>query len=131
MLSDVTSALGIVNCGAIEVLYDNGVITLPSSLYSPYAPINRGEAVQILLRAVAEAGSTTDAGYLDTAGLGTITNYINRANEMGCTTPASYFRPNAAATRGEIYKMAACIANMTSVTGGIPPGALTLPPVFA
>ena len=84
----------------------------------------------MLLRAVGESGSTMDAGYLDTAGLGTVTYYINRANEMGCTTPASYFRPNATATRGEIYKMAACIANMTSVPGGIPPSTLTLPPVL-
>jgi hypothetical protein len=84
----------------------------------------------MLMQAVGETGSTMNAGYLDTAGLGTITNYINRANEMGCTSPSSYFRPNAPATRGEIYKMTACIANLTSIPGGIAPHALTLPPVF-
>lgn len=64
----------------------------------------------MLLMVVGETGSSTDAGYLDTANLGDITLYINRANELGCAADTTYFHPNATIIRGEAYKMTACVA---------------------
>lgn len=106
---DVTSSLGDL-CGYIEALADAGVVSTANANFRPAAPVTRAEMVKMLLGAVGETGSDVDAGYTDVAGLGDLAGFINRANELGCAATSTYFRPNATASRGEAFKIAACIA---------------------
>ncbi len=112
---DVGTVLGDL-CGAIEALAEAGVISTANANFRPSAPVTRAEATKMLIGAVGEAGSSTDAGYTDIASLGDLAMYINRANELGCAAKATYFRPNATASRGESFKLAACIAGLTPTT---------------
>ena len=66
---DVTSKLGDL-CGYIEALADAGVVSTANANFRPAAPVTRAEMVKMLLGAVGETGSDTDAGYMDVAGLG-------------------------------------------------------------
>lgn len=106
--SDVTSTLGDL-CGYIEALADAGVVSTANATFRPNAPVTRAEATKMLLGSVGETGSDVDAGYMDVAGLGDLAMYINRANELGCAASATYFRPNASITRGEAFKLSACV----------------------
>jgi S-layer homology domain len=112
---DVGTSLGDL-CGAIEALAEAGVISTANANFRPSAAITRAEATKMLLGAVGEEGSSTDAGYMDTASLGDLAMYINRANEMACAADATYFRPAATASRGEAFKLAACVAGLTPTT---------------
>ncbi|MBC7498268.1 S-layer homology domain-containing protein [Candidatus Gracilibacteria bacterium] len=134
---DVGAILGDL-CGAIEALAEAGVVSTANANFRPSAPVTRAEATKMLIGAVGEAGSSTDAGYTDIANLGDLAMYINRANEMGCAADATFFRPNSTATRGESFKLAACIAGLKTVvivpptgtgttgTGVVVAGALTV-----
>ncbi len=115
---DVGAILGDL-CGSIEALAEAGVVSTANANFRPSAPVTRAEATKMLIGAVGEAGSSTDAGYTDIANLGDLAMYINRANEMGCAADATFFRPNSTATRGESFKLAACIAGIQPVT--VPP----------
>ena len=126
---DVGASLGDL-CGAIEALADAGVVSTANANFRPSAAVTRAEATKMLLGAVGEAGSSTDAGYSDTASLGDLAMYINRANEMGCAADATYFRPNATASRGEAFKLAACVAGLTPTTPPTGTG-VVVPPVTA
>ena len=110
VFADVTSTLGDL-CGYVEALADAGVVASATN-FRPSASVTRAEMVKMLVGVVGEEGSSTDAGYMDVAGLGDLAMYINRANEMGCAADASYFRPNATASRGEAFKIAACVAGL-------------------
>lgn len=111
--ADVTSSLGDL-CGYVEALEEAGVVASATN-FRPTASVTRAEMVKMLLGVVGEEPSTEDAGYMDVAGLGDLTGYINRANELGCAATASYFRPNATASRGEAFKIAACVAGLEPV----------------
>lgn len=118
---DVGASLGDL-CGAIEALAEAGVVSTANANFRPNASVTRAEAVKMLLGAVGEAGSSTDAGYMDLANLGDLAMYINRANELGCAADATYFRPNATSSRGEAFKVAACVAGYTpTTTPEVPP----------
>ena len=121
---DVGASLGDL-CGAIEALADAGVVSTANANFRPSAPVTRAEATKMLLGAVGEAGSSTDAGYTDLANLGDLAMYVNRANELGCAADATFFRPNATASRGESFKLAACIAGLTPTTPTVPPVTVT------
>lgn len=112
--ADVTSSLGDL-CGYVEALEEAGVVASATN-FRPTASVTRAEMVKMLLGVVGEEPSTEDAGYMDVAGLGDLTGYINRANELGCAATASYFRPNATASRGEAFKIAACVAGLEPIT---------------
>ena len=114
---DVGAILGDL-CGFIEALAEAGVVSTANANFRPSAAVTRAEATKMLIGAVGEAGSSTDAGYTDIANLGDLAMYINRANELGCAADATFFRPNATATRGESFKLAACIAGLEPV---VPP----------
>ncbi len=114
--ADVTSSLGDL-CGYIEALEEAGVVASATN-FRPTASVTRAEMVKMLVGVVGEEGSATDAGYMDLNGLGDLAMYINRANEMGCAATATYFRPNATASRGEAFKIAACVADLETV---VPP----------
>ena len=115
---DVGASLGDL-CGAIEALAEAGVVSTANANFRPSAPVTRAEATKMLLGAVGEAGSSTAAGYMDLANLGDLAMYVNRANELGCAAKATYFRPNATSSRGEAFKIAACVAGLTPTT--VPP----------
>lgn len=112
--ADVGASLGDL-CGYIEALNEAGVVASATN-FRPLASVTRAEMVKMLLGVVGETGSTTSAGYMDVAGLGDLTGFINRAHEMGCAATATYFRPNATSTRGESFKIAACAAGLEPVT---------------
>jgi hypothetical protein len=117
---DVGAILGDL-CGAIEALAEAGVVSTANANFRPSAPVTRAEATKMLIGAVGEAGSSTDAGYTDIANLGDLAMYINRANELGCAADATFFRPNATASRGESFKLAACIAGLETTTPVVVP----------
>lgn len=112
--TDVTSDLGDL-CGYIEALGEAGVVA-SVNYFRPTASVTRAEMVKMLVGVVGEEGSSADAGYMDIAGLGDLAMYINRANELGCAADAAYFRPNATASRGEAFKIAACVAGLEPIT---------------
>jgi hypothetical protein len=120
VFSDVSATLGDL-CGSIEALAEAGVVA-SVNYFRPTASVTRAEMVKMLVGVVGEEGSSTDAGYMDIADLGDLAMYINRANEMGCAADASYFRPNATASRGEAFKIAACVAGLEEeVVTPVPP----------
>lgn len=112
--ADVTSSLGDL-CGYVEALEEAGVVASATN-FRPTASVTRAEMVKMLLGVVGEEGSSADAGYMDLAGLGDLAMYINRANELGCAADSTYFRPNATASRGEAFKIAACVAGLEPIT---------------
>ena len=109
--ADVTSSLGDL-CGYVEALEEAGVVATATN-FRPTASVTRAEMVKMLLGVVGEEGSSSDAGYMDLTGLGDLAMYVNRANELGCAASGTYFRPNATASRGEAFKIAACVAGLT------------------
>jgi S-layer homology domain len=123
VFADVTSDLGDL-CGYVEALADAGVVASATN-FRPSASVTRAEMTKMLLGVIGESGSATDAGYMDTASLGDLAMYINRANEMGCANTASYYRPNATASRGEAFKIASCVAGLdvTTPVTPVPPTA--------
>lgn len=125
VFSDVGTSLGDL-CGYVEALAEAGVVSTSSATYRPKANVTRAEMVKMLLAALGETPSDVDAGYMDLDGLGDLAGYVNRANEIGCASDATYFRPNATASRGESFKIAACVAQI-DVGGEEPP--VVNPPV--
>ncbi len=115
--SDVGTGLGDL-CGYIEALADAGVVSTASATFRPNANVTRAEMVKMILGALGETASSTDAGYMDLNGLGDLAGYVNRANELGCVADGSYFRPNANSTRGEAFKVAATCAGLEVDNGG-------------
>lgn len=109
--SDVGSGLGDL-CGYVEALADAGVVSTSSATFRPNANVTRAEMVKMILGALGEVGSDVDAGYMDLGGLGDLASYVNRANEIGCISDASYFRPNASSSRGEAFKVAVICAGL-------------------
>jgi hypothetical protein len=99
-------------CGYVEALADAGVVSTASATFRPGAQITRAEMVKMILGALGETPSSTDAGYMDVAGLGDLAGYVNRANEIGCVNSSSYFRPNASSSRGEAFKVAVVCAGL-------------------
>ncbi|NRH20577.1 S-layer homology domain-containing protein [Candidatus Gracilibacteria bacterium] len=119
---DVGASLGDL-CGYIESLAEAGVVSTANANFRPNASVTRAEAVKMLLGAVGETGSAEDAGYTDLANLGDLAAYVNRANELGCAADATFFRPNATSSRGEAFKIAACVAGLEvdTTTPVVPP----------
>ncbi len=109
--SDVGSGLGDL-CGYVEALADAGVVSTSNATYRPNANVTRAEMVKMILGALGEVGSDVDAGYMDIEGLNDLTSYINRANEIGCVSDSSYFRPMASSSRGEAFKVAVICAGL-------------------
>ena len=121
VFSDVGAGLGDL-CGYVEALADAGVVSTASATFRPTANITRAEMVKMILGALGETGSSVDAGYMDLTGLGDLATYVNRANEIGCVSDASYFRPNASSSRGEAFKVAVVCAGLDVDTTTPPTG---------
>ncbi len=99
-------------CGYVEALADAGIVSTASTTFRPDANVTRAEMVKMILGALGELPSDADAGYMDLSALGDLAGYVNRANELGCAADNDYFRPNASASRGEAFKIAACAAGL-------------------
>lgn len=106
--SDVTSELGDL-CGYIETAAGIGIISRGHSLFRFSDLVTRAELVKMLLVANGIPPSSVPAGFSDlSAALGDLSGYVNAGVAGGCIRPGTTFRPDASATRGEAFKMAAC-----------------------
>lgn len=117
--ADVTSSLGDL-CGYIESLEEAGVIASATN-FRPGASITRAETTKMLLGVMGYETSDFATKHTDTANLGDLTGYINAAVEMGCANDGMYFRPNASSSRGEAFKIAACVGGYNTVDPVVPP----------
>ena len=127
--TDVTASLGDL-CDAIETLAAAKVISTASNTFRPTANVTRAEMTKMILGALAVAPSSTSAGYSDVnSSLGDLEGFINAAAEKNIVNKATYFRPNATGSRGEVFKIAARAAgldvNNNNTTDPAKPGATT------
>ena len=128
--TDVTASLGDL-CDAIETLAAAKVISTASNTFRPTANVTRAEMTKMILGALAVAPSSTSAGYSDVnSSLGDLEGFINAAAEKNIVNKATYFRPNATGSRGEVFKIAARAAgldvnNNNNPTDPAKPGATT------
>ena len=126
--ADVTASLGDL-CDAIETLAAAKVISTASNTFRPTANVTRAEMTKMILGALAVAPSSTSAGYSDVnSSLGDLEGFINAAAEKNIVNKATYFRPNATGSRGEVFKIAARAAGLdvnNNPTDPAKPGATT------
>ena len=127
--TDVTASLGDL-CDAIETLAAAKVISTASNTFRPTANVTRAEMTKMILGALAVAPSSTSAGYsYVNSSLGDLEGFINAAAEKNIVNKATYFRPNATGSRGEVFKIAARAAgldvNNNNTTDPAKPGATT------
>lgn len=116
VFSDVTSSLGDL-CGYVEAAAEAGIVSKANAKFRPADLVTRAEMVKMLLAATGVAPTDVSAGFSDvTASLGDLAGYINAGVEEGCVKAGSMFRPNATSTRGEAFKIAACVAGLTDTT---------------
>ncbi len=119
--SDVTSKLGDL-CGFIEAAADAGIVSKANAKFRPSDLVTRAEMVKMLLAASGVAPTDVSAGFSDvSASLGDLAGYINAGVEEGCVKAGATFRPNATSTRGEAFKVTACVAGLTDTTPTTPP----------
>ena len=110
--TDVTASLGDL-CDAIETLAAAKVISTASNTFRPTANVTRAEMTKMILGALAVAPSTKNAGFSDVnSSLGDLEGFINAAAEQSIVNKATYFRPNATGSRGEVFKIAARAAKL-------------------
>ena len=118
--TDVTASLGDL-CDAIETLAAAKVISTASNTFRPTANVTRAEMTKMILGALAVAPSSTSAGYSDVnSSLGDLEGFINAAAEKNIVNKATYFRPNATGSRGEVFKIAARAAKLEVKTDNKP-----------
>lgn len=97
-------------CGYVETAANAGIISAKISTFRPSDDVSRAELVKMLLASVGANPSSKSAGFTDVpTSMGDLAGYINRATELGCIDPSKYFQPNNAASRGESFKIAACV----------------------
>lgn len=149
MYSDVTTAkLGDL-AGYIETAANAGIVSKANAKFRPLDLVTRAEMVKMLLAAKGVATTETSAGFSDvTSSLGDLAGYINAAAAEGYISTGTSFRPNATATRGEAFKVAAGVAGVadegedtdlgdlfgtgsTTTTGSTSTGTTTEPVVVA
>lgn len=70
--------------------------------------------MRIILKTLGYTGSTISAGYTDTSGVDSNTLlYINQIHALGCDYyNSTEFYPTAGVSRGELYKVTACVAGL-------------------
>jgi S-layer homology domain len=117
---DVSSTLGDL-CGYVEALAEAGVVSTANANFRPNASVTRAEMIKMVLGGLGEESSDFATNHSDTANLGDLTGYINRATEMGCANDGMYFRPSATSSRGETFKIASCVAGLDEPTVVVPP----------
>lgn len=118
MFSDVTTEkLGDL-AGFIETAANAGIVSKANAKFRPLDLVTRAEMVKMLMAAKGVATTETSAGFADvTSALGDLAGYINAAAAAGYINSGSSFRPNATATRGEAFKVAAGVAELSTEEG--------------
>lgn len=113
VFSDVTTAkLGDL-AGYVETAASVGIVSKANAKFRPLDLVTRAEMVKMLMAAKGVATTTTSAGFSDvTSYLGDLAGYINAAAAEGYISTGTSFRPNATATRGEAFKVAAGVAGV-------------------
>lgn len=107
--SDVTPLLGDL-CGYIEAAKKAQIVSGLDSSFRVTDPVTRAELVKMLLSAIHIAPSDVSAGFSDVpVSFGDLARYINAGVLEGCVRPGILFHPNAQTTRGEVFKITACI----------------------
>lgn len=107
VFGDVTSSLGDL-CGFIESAADAGIVSTDNNNFRPKDLVTRAEMVKMLLAARGVVPTDVSAGFSDVnSSLNDLEGYINAAVEAGLIKSGTTFRPNATATRGEAFKVAA------------------------
>lgn len=116
VFGDVMASLGDL-CGYIEAAADMGVVSKANAKFRPSDLVTRAEMVKMLLAATGVAPSENSAGFSDvTSAMGDLNGYINAAVEEGIINAGAMFRPNATATRGEAFKVAANVGGLSENT---------------
>jgi hypothetical protein len=125
VFSDVTTAkLGDL-ASYIETAANAGIVSKANAKFRPMDLVTRAEMVKMLMAAKGVATTTTSAGFSDVgASLGDLAGYINAAAAEGYISTGTSFRPNATASRGEAFKVAAGVAGVSSDNGNIDLGNL-------
>lgn len=149
LFSDVTTAkLGDL-ASYVEAAANAGIVSKANAKFRPLDLVTRAEMVKMLMAAKGVATTETSAGFSDvTSSLGDLAGYINAAAAEGYISTGTSFRPNATATRGEAFKVAAGVAGVmdngdntdlgdlfgtgsTASTGSTSTGTVTTPVVVA
>lgn len=148
LFSDVTTAkLGDL-ASYVEAAANAGIVSKANAKFRPLDLVTRAEMVKMLMAAKGVATTETSAGFSDvTSSLGDLAGYINAAAAEGYISTGTSFRPNATATRGEAFKVAAGVAGVmdngdntdlgdlfgtgTTSTGTTSTGTVTTPVVVA
>lgn len=113
---DVNSSLGDL-CQYIETAASIGMVSMANANYRPKDNVTRAEMVKMLLNSQGITPTDVDAGFSDIASMGDLKGYINAAAAAGIVSKNASFRPNAVASRGEAFKVAANAADLTSTDG--------------
>lgn len=113
MYSDVTTAkLGDL-ASYIETAANAGIVSKANAKFRPLDLVTRAEMVKMLMAAKGVEAVETSAGFADVdSSLGDLAGYINAAAAEGYISTGTNFRPNATATRGEAFKVAAGVAGV-------------------
>ncbi len=107
VFSDVTSAQGDL-CGFIESAAALEIVSTANTKFRPSDLVTRAEMVKMLLSARGVAPTDVSAEFDDVpASMGDLYGYVNAAVAEGLIKAGTSFRPNATATRGEAFKVAA------------------------
>jgi hypothetical protein len=114
-------------CGYVEALEEAGVVASATN-FRPAASVTRAEMTKMLLGVMDYAPSDYATNHTDTATLGDLTGYINAAVEMECANNGMYFRPNASSSRGEAFKIAACVGGFDTSVDPVEPGTGSVTP---
>lgn len=113
LYSDVSSNLGNL-CGYIEAAAEAGIVSRTRTIFRPVDSITRAEMIKMLLIANKIPPSDTPSGFSDVPdALGDLVRYINAGVEQGCVRAGNIFRPNAASSRGEVFKVATCLKGLS------------------
>jgi len=99
--------------GAIEAAAEAGIVSKANTNFRPSDLVTRAEMVKMLMAAQGVEPTTVSAGFEDLGSTdATLAGYINAAVAEGYINAGSSFRPNATATRGEAFKVAAGVAGL-------------------
>lgn len=99
--------------GAIEAAAEAGIVSKANAKFRPNDLVTRAEMVKMLMAAKGVEPTDVSAGFEDLGSTdATLAGYINAAAAEGYIATGASFRPNATATRGEAFKVAAGVAGL-------------------
>lgn len=116
VFSDVGAQLGDL-CGFIESAASAQIISTSNDMFRPLDPVTRLEMVKILLAAMNIAPSDVSSGFSDVySSVGDLYRYLNAAVEKWIIRRTSVFYPSDRASRGEAFKIAVNVQDISDIT---------------